>query len=153
MDLMKVVADAKASNDPGRLVDLIPYARTLNMDFYEAPEGLMFRLKYQKENVGNPSLPALHGGVIGAFMEHAGIFHILWHNESRVLPRVIDFSIDYLRPGRPEDTFALCRVWRQGKRVANVAVEAWQGDPDKPIATARCHFLLAAPDDGAGDGR
>lgn len=145
MDLMQEVAKARAENDHQRVVDLIPYARTLNMDFYDAPEGLVFRLRYQEANIGNPNVPALHGGVIGAFMEHAGIFHILWHNETDVLPRVIDFSIDYLRPGRPEDTYALCRVWRQGKRVANVAVEAWQGDPDKPIATARAHFLLSPP--------
>lgn len=143
MDLMQEIVRAKAEGDPQRIVELIPYARTLNMDFYETPEGLTFRLRYQDENIGNPNLPALHGGVIGAFMEHAGIFHILWNNETEVLPRVIDFSIDYLRPGRPDDTFARCRVWRQGKRVANVAVEAWQADPDKPIATARAHFLLS----------
>lgn len=152
MDLMQEVARARESNDHQRVVELIPYARTLNMDFYDAPEGLMFRLHYQDANIGNPNVPALHGGVIGAFMEHAGIFHILWNNETDVLPRVIDFSIDYLRPGRPEVTYALCRVWRQGKRVANVAVEAWQSDPDKPIATARAHFLLSPPAEETRDG-
>jgi len=29
-----------------------------------------------------------------------------------------------------------------GKRIANVAIEAWQSDPSSPIATARAHLLM-----------
>lgn len=79
-------------------------------------------------------------------MELAAQAQILWEagNELEGLPRVVDFSIDYLRPGRPEDVMADCRVWRQGQRVANIAVVAWQGDPERIIATARGHFLMPA---------
>jgi acyl-coenzyme A thioesterase PaaI-like protein len=57
-------------------------------------------------------------------------------------PKIIDFSLDYLRAGMDQDTYAFCRVTRQGGRVANVEVQAWQTDRDKPIALARAHFLL-----------
>ncbi|OYW90575.1 MAG: thioesterase, partial [Pseudomonadales bacterium 32-61-5] len=52
---------------------------------------------------------------------------------------------DYLRAGHYRDTFAACQVWRQGRRVANVAVTAWQTNQAEPIATARCHFKVDEP--------
>ncbi|RFA26166.1 hypothetical protein CAI21_17710 [Alkalilimnicola ehrlichii] len=106
---------------------------------------LVFKLPFREQNVGNYRLPALHGGVIGAFMEHSALLQILWNMESDFLPKVIDFSIDYLRPGRPETIFAECEVLRQGQRVANVSIRTWQSDPAKPVATARSHFLLSRP--------
>ncbi|WP_421621599.1 PaaI family thioesterase [Alkalilimnicola ehrlichii] len=123
-----------------------PYARLIGMDAEVGNGGLGFRLTYRDELIGNPALPAIHGGVLGGFMELAAQAQILWEagNELEGLPRVVDFSIDYLRPGRPEDVMADCRVWRQGQRVANIAVVAWQGDPERIIATARGHFLMPA---------
>src|SRR5690606_16371236 len=71
-------------------------------------------------------LPALHGGVIAGFMEHAAMLHLLMFMGIPHLPKIIDFSIDYLRAGHYRDTYAQCQVWRQGRRVANVAITAWQ---------------------------
>jgi acyl-coenzyme A thioesterase PaaI-like protein len=61
-------------------------------------------------------------------------------------PKGIDFSVDYLRSGRPEECFAQCDVVRLGGRVALVTVRVWQHSPDLPIAVARGHFLLATPE-------
>ena len=141
------VLAARHNGDYRELVGLIPHARMLGIEFRQE-EGngeLLFRLPCHADNIGNPAIPALHGGAVGAFMEHAAIFELLWRMEARMLPRVVDFSIDYLRPARAEDTFAQCRVWRQGQRVANVAVETWQRDREATIATARGHFLLSTP--------
>lgn len=147
-EFREMVLAARQARDYQQLIDLIPYARMLGIAFHEDDDGeLVFRLGFQKQNIGNPAMPALHGGAVGAFMEHAAIFELLWRLEATMLPRVVDFSIDYLRPGRPEDTFARCRVWRQGQRVANVAVETWQSDREATIATARGHFLLSRPAD------
>ena len=146
-DFREMVLAAREQHDYRKLVELIPYARMLGIDFQEDAEGeLLFRLAFGRDNIGNPAMPALHGGAVGAFMEHAAIFELLWHMEASMLPRVVDFSIDYLRPGKPEDTHACCRVWRQGQRIANVAVETWQSDRDATIATARGHFLLSPPE-------
>ena len=108
----------------------------------------LFRLPYQEKLIGNPTLPALHGGVIAGFAETAAILHLNQTLRGAKLPKGIDFSIDYLRSGRPEETFARCEVVRVGSRVALVQVRCWQQDPERPIATARTHMLLA-PIEGA----
>jgi len=37
-------------------------------------------------------------------------------------------------------------IFKQGSRVANVRVRAWQDDYDKPIATMHGHYLTAKRD-------
>lgn len=151
-ELTQLFAQARARNDLKRIIDFVPYARLLGIEVAEARgQQLIFKLPFREQNVGNFRLPALHGGVIGAFMEHAALVQILWNMESEILPKVIDFSIDYLRPGKPETVFAECDVLRQGQRVANVSVRAWQSDPERPIATARSHFLLSRPAQGVAE--
>jgi acyl-coenzyme A thioesterase PaaI-like protein len=58
------------------------------------------------------------------------------------LPKPIDVAVDYLRPGRPSDVYARAAITRQGSRVANVRVEAWQTKRSAPIATLHGHFLV-----------
>ncbi len=91
---------------------------------------------------GTMSLPALHGGVIAAFTETAALLHLVQTLGGAKLPKGIDFSIDYLRAGRPVESFAQCELVRVGARVALVQVRCWQSSPDKPIVVARGHFLL-----------
>ncbi len=119
-----------------------PYAQLLGVEMQLINATPQFVLPFRPENIGNDQLPALHGGVIGGFMETAGILHLLWLRESTETPRTVDFSIDYLRAGRAQVLYAECSVTRQGKRVANVHVSAWQESRDKPVAVARAHFLL-----------
>jgi uncharacterized protein (TIGR00369 family) len=146
-ELTELFANARRRGDTQSIIDFVPYARLLGIEVAEAAGAqLTFRLPFRRENIGNARLPALHGGVIGAFMEHSALLQILWSMETDFLPKVIDFSIDYLRPGRPETIFASCEVLRQGQRVANVAIRAWQGEPERTVATARSHFLLSRPD-------
>lgn len=120
-----------------------PYAMLLGVEIQESEDGPVFHLPFQPHNIGNDGLPALHGGVIGGFLETAALLHLLWLRESVELPRTVDFSIDYLRTGKPEAMWARCSVTKQGKRVANVLMTAWQDSPDKPVAVARAHFLLS----------
>lgn len=140
-----VVRAARSSMDPQRLADAIPYGRLIGAEVKEADGELRFRLPFEPGNIGNPLLPALHGGLVGAFMEHAAILHLLWTQETLRVPKVVDFSIDFLRPGHAAALMARCEVRRQGRRVANVGVTAWQDDDvegERIIAHARTHFLL-----------
>ena len=102
----------------------------------------MWRLPYQAKLIGNPHLPALHGGVVAGFAETAALLHLVRTLGGAKLPKGIDFSIDYLRAGRPQETFAQCELVRVGARVALVQVRCWQTAPDRPIVVARGHFLL-----------
>jgi uncharacterized protein (TIGR00369 family) len=123
-------------------LDRVPYARHLGIRAELRGSELVFVLPRSEALVGNPTLPAVHGGVVGAFMELAGAFHLLARMEQPVLPKVIDFSLDYLRPTRLRETYAECEVTRQGRYVANVAIKAWQERRDTPCAIARAHFMV-----------
>lgn len=124
------------------LLDLIPYAKLIGIECTRLGDELLFRMPANKDNIGNPILPALHGGVIAGFMELSAALHLLVFTGSLGIPKIIDFSLDYLRAGQFRDTYAKCQVWRQGRRVANVAITAWQSTPAEPIATARAHFKI-----------
>ncbi|HWS75433.1 MAG TPA: hotdog domain-containing protein, partial [Quisquiliibacterium sp.] len=108
--------------------------------------GRIFRLPFDAKLIGNPVLPALHGGVIAAFAETSAYLHLVDALPESKLPKAIDFSIDYLRSGRPVETFARCETIRVGNRVALVQTWCWQTSPAQPIALTRGHFLLADPD-------
>ena len=124
----------------------IPYVEYLGIRVAPDPQQPTFRLPFQQKLIGNPHLPALHGGVVAGFAETSAILHLMQSLQGAKQPKGIDFSIDYLRSGRAEECFARCEVVRLGGRVALVTVRVWQRSPDLPIAVARGHFLLAAKD-------
>ena len=141
-DIRQQLNQAHARGDYQPLLALIPYAGLIGIECERQGEDLLFRLPANPDNIGNPLLPAIHGGVIAGFMELSAALYLLIYSESASIPKIIDFSIDYLRAGLYRDTYAQCQLWRQGRRVTNVAITAWQGDRDTPIATARAHFKI-----------
>ena len=68
-----------------------------------------------------------------------------WDGTFTPQPKTVDFSIDYLRSGKPQDAYARALILRQGRRIANVSVEAWQDEHRKPFIAAHGHFLLSQP--------
>ncbi|RQO78255.1 thioesterase [Aquitalea sp. FJL05] len=140
---MQQLAALRDDNNVAALCEAIPYARLMGVEVSTGDDGeLLFQLPFHPRNVGNTALPALHGGLIGGFLENAALLHLIWHRESLEAPKIVDFSLDYLRSGRPQTLFARCEITKQGKRVAHVLIEAWQEDRRKPVAVARAHFLL-----------
>src|SRR5471030_869519 len=144
-DLRERVRLAHEQNNYAQLLELIPYAALIGIECSRLGDELIFRLPASKNNIGNPLLPAIHGGVIAGFMELSAAMHLLIFTGSPGVPKIIDFSLDYLRAGHFRDTWARCQVCRQGRRVANVAITAWQTTEAQPIATARAHFKIDDP--------
>ncbi|TVR79290.1 MAG: PaaI family thioesterase [Rhodospirillales bacterium] len=136
MDALKRAGNITAIND------LIPYARTVGLEATVDARGLVTVLRFRESNIGNTLIRAIHGGVIGALLEHAAILHLLEQTEIAVVPKIVNLSVDYLRPCLAADTFARGRVIKQGRRIANVRAEAWQADPERPVAAAHAHFLI-----------
>lgn len=124
-----------------RWLQNVPYALFLGIKAERADNAIIFRLPKNKKFVGNPSLPALHGGVIGAFMEQAAALHLIASMDIPALPKIINFSLDYLRPAQLHDTYASCILSRKGRFISNVTITAWQDHIDQPNAIARAHFL------------
>jgi len=123
----------------------VPYARFLGIHAVLAGDEMTAILPYSPHLIGNTHLPALHGGVLGAFMEMTALaqLSIVKYPSGQGLarqPRPIDVTVEYLRSGRPVDTYARAQIKRLGRRVANVHVEAWQEARDRPIAALHGHF-------------
>ncbi|MGD9981597.1 MAG: PaaI family thioesterase [Hyphomonadaceae bacterium] len=125
----------------------IPYARFLGIRAELKGDELTLVMPFEPHLVGNPLLPALHGGVVGALMEVTALTQLAIASKSERFPKTIDINIDYLRSGKPVDTFARARVVKIGRRIANVQAEAWQGERGQPIATLHGHFLAAETED------
>ena len=140
--MLKTIAALKETGDILDINALIPYAQTVGLESFMDEQGLITVLRFRESNIGNYLIRAIHGGVVGALLEHAGIVHLLAETEAAVVPKIVNLSVDYLRPCLAADTFARGTVIKQGRRVANVRVVAWQETPDKPVAAAHAHFLL-----------
>tara|TARA_B000000477_G_scaffold87912_1_gene74810 strand:+ start:243 stop:749 length:507 start_codon:yes stop_codon:yes gene_type:complete len=146
-----------------QLIDSIPYISFLGVDFDRRGDEITAILPFKEELIGNPSLPALHGGSIAAFLEISAIIGLswtqIWHQIEDpglgasssddagkfTLPKTIDFSVDYLRSGLPRDSYARAKVNRAGRRYASVHVEAWQDNRDRLFAQGTGHFLMPQP--------
>lgn len=142
VDLQQLVAEARAAKDYGRFMQAIPYFRFLGLSVRDGDKGPICVLPGDPKLIGNAQLPALHGGVVGALLESAAIVHLIWSAETDTIPKIIDLSIDYLRSARPVETYARAIVTKHGRRIANIRAEAWQDDPERPVAAAHAHFLL-----------
>ncbi|MDX2094008.1 MAG: PaaI family thioesterase [Kofleriaceae bacterium] len=140
--LVERLTAAKAANNLGAVLELIPYVKWLGLTASLDGDELVTTLRYSDHLIGNPTLPALHGGTLGALLESAAIFELLWRAETIVLPKTITLTVDYLRSGAPVDTHARGIITRQGRRVANVRMEAWQAERAAPVATAHAVFLV-----------
>ena len=145
MNLADLLAQAPNPTSLASWLKKVPYAAYLGIRAEVRGDDILFILPGDRKLVGNPNPTAIHGGVIGAFMEQAGTFHLLAKMDKPVLPKIIDFSLDYLRPARLHDTYARCELNRQGRFIANVSITAWQQRETEANAIARAHFLI--PDD------
>lgn len=142
------------------LGEAVPYNRLLGVRFDRLGDELTARLPFREGLVGNPLLPALHGGVTGSFLEITALMQLAWEQALALMedsdaaaariaeghypsmPKTIDITVDYLRSGRPRESFARATVQKAGRRVAHLHVEAWQEARARPIAMLRGNFLM-----------
>ena len=143
MNIADGIAAARQSGDLRPLVGAVPYFRWLGLRVERQGDELITVMPYQEMLIGNPMLPALHGGITGALLESAAMISLIGAMATPKLPKIINITVEYLRPGGPRDSYATGIVTKQGRRVANVRAFAWQQDRDKPIATASAHFMTA----------
>ncbi len=125
-------------------LERIPYARFLGLRAELKGDELTLIMPFSQHLVGNPLLPALHGGVLGAFMEMTALAQLAVITGGPRPAKTIDVTIDYLRPGRAMDTYARAEIKKAGRRISSVHVEAWQEARAKPVAAIRGHFQMPA---------
>ena len=129
----------EAPEDPASLFANSPFARCLGIRPGE--DGTLV-MPFTPKIIGNPMLPAIHGGMTGAFLETTAIVGVTRELGALAPPKPIGLTINYLRSGRALDSHARVSIVKQGRRVVAFEAQAWQDDPAKPIASAFGHFML-----------
>jgi len=142
------------------LVAGVPYIQFLGISFDRRGDELTAVMPFDDKLIGNPLLPALHGGATAAFLEVTSIIGLSWSmiwdevESGRLdpealaqgklprLPKTIGFTVDYLRSGLPRDAYARAHITRSGRRYASVKTEAWQDNRARPFAQATGHFVM-----------
>ena len=137
------------------LVARMPFAQFLGAGFSLRGDELTATLPYGERLIGNPFLPALHGGATAGFLEATAIVGLAWAimceaaaeagadpADLERLPKTIGFTVDYLRSGQPRDAYARARVVRFGRRYASVNVQGWQESRARPFVQATGNFLM-----------
>lgn len=142
MELLAKAARAGVAPDANALVAAVPYCAFLGITARLEGERLVLEMPFHNKLIGNPVLPAIHGGVIGSLLETAAIVQTVWATKAVTLPKPVDITIDYLRSARAATSHASATLQRQGRRVVNVHATMWQEDEAKPVAGLRGHFLL-----------
>jgi len=128
-----------APEDPSGPFARSPFARCLGIRISE--DGTLV-MPFSPKIIGNPILPAIHGGMTGAFLETTAIVGVTRELGVLALPKPIGLTINYLRSGRALASYANASIVKQGRRVIAFEAKAWQEDPAKPIASAFGHFML-----------
>jgi uncharacterized protein (TIGR00369 family) len=130
------------------IADLLPpYARALDMRVHsEADDAPVIIMPFADKVQGRPGY--LHGGAISGLLEMAAVAAIhkaLRDRGSDASIKQVNVTIDFMRAGLPQDTFATGIVARLGRNMANVDASAWQdGGPGRPIAVAHMHYLITS---------
>jgi uncharacterized protein (TIGR00369 family) len=140
LPLAGLLRQVRQSRDYARLTEAIPCMRLLGIGVEDVEGQRRCRMTYAPELEGRGSV---HGGALGALLESAAIFELLLQEETERMPRLLSFSAEFLRPGALQDTFAQAIITRQGRRMANLRIEAWQQERTRLIATAHAAFLLS----------
>lgn len=128
-------------------VAMPPYALALQIAATGEEDGLpVLRMPFRDEVLGRPGF--LHGGAISGLLEiasMAALYSALAAEALEMRIKPVNVTVDFMRGGIDHDTFAVGRITRLGRTMANVEAVAWQDDRNRLIASAQMHYLLRAP--------
>ena len=128
---------------------ITPYAKSLGISRHSIEDGApVLAIDFGPIVEGRPG--ALHGGAISGLLETAGYATLRARLDAEGRhPRFkpINITVQFLSTGKQKTSYAKGRITRLGRRSANLTVEAWQDDRDRPIATAVMNIMLT---DGGG---
>ncbi|MBB1391083.1 PaaI family thioesterase, partial [Shewanella sp. SG44-6] len=77
LDVQDVVKRAIELNDYSYLLEKVPYSQFIGMSVARFGDEMVFKLPAKDDNIGNPILPAIHGGVLAGFMEMSAIVQLM----------------------------------------------------------------------------
>ena len=78
MELLAKAAREGRPVDVAELMAAVPYCEFLGLKASLRGEEVVIEMPFDAKLVGNPIIPALHGGVIGSLLETAAIAQAIW---------------------------------------------------------------------------
>lgn len=121
-----------------------PYTRFLGIEISSDGKRPVLTLPSSTDHAGRPGY--MHGGAIAGLVESAAwaVVRDAIADDTRTL-KPLSISMEFLRGGRMETSFASGRVLRLGRRLAQVEAWAWQAEEAEPILVATVKFLISSP--------
>lgn len=128
-----------------RFIENVKHSANLGMELVEATEkGVVVRLPWKEELVGNPETGVLHGGAIFAFMDQAGGLANTCNTfpEFEITP-TIDMRVDHLyAPAKGKAVMCFAECYRRSSQVMFVRMTVYEeGSPDEPVATGLATYM------------
>lgn len=118
-----------------------PFHQWMGVKAIEASPGrAVLEIPPNEDFVGNPFIPAVHGGIVAALIDLAGGAALFV--DLQFPTPTIDMRVDYLRPAFAGKSLrAEARVKSLGKTVAFVDIDVTDED-GRLVATGRCVYSV-----------
>jgi uncharacterized protein (TIGR00369 family) len=128
---------------------LIPYNRHLGIKVGALRPGFArLELPFRAEFIGNPLLPAIHGGVLSMLIDTCGGAAVWTQITIHDRVSTVDLRVDYLRPGPPRDLACEGTVLRTGNRVGVADMKVFAIDePERIVACGKGVYNIRRPRD------
>lgn len=122
----------------------LPFSAALQMEVEEIADGVaVISMPYADALVGDPRTGVIHGGAVSALMDTCGGAAVMSHPDVQSATATLDLRIDYMRPASPGDRVrarAVC--YHVTRSVAFIRAEAFDADPERPVAAATGAFTV-----------
>ena len=109
------------------------------------PEGVVMKVPYRDDLVGDPRTGVIAGGVVTTLLDHScgqAVYAALPEPTSIA---TLDLRIDYMRRSKPGlDLYVSAQCYKLAHAIAFVRAIAYDISPDDPVAAAQAAFMLHA---------
>lgn len=119
-----------------------PIDQWLTLDVTKNDDQNIYLMSPTEIHLGDPSIKAIHGGVVALFLERVAEMELSASGKSSTVANIVNTNIDFLRSAKMKPLFGSAQIIRRGRRLAVVDVIAWQDKIDVPVAKATVSFKL-----------
>lgn len=119
-----------------------PIDQWLALDVTKNNDQNVYLMTPTEIHLGNPSIKAIHGGVVALFLERVAEIELSASGKSSTVANIVNTNVDFLRSSKMKPLFGSANIVRRGRRLAIIDVIAWQDKIDVPVAKATVSLRL-----------
>ena len=138
------MTDAELHEMAAHMATTVPQAAALGFELVSVGQARgSLRVPWREDLVGNPATLVIASGVVTSLLDHTCGLSITSAKQERFPTATLDLRIDYMRPAAPRAGItAEAHCYKMTRSIAFVRAQAWDVDPEDPIATAQAAFIL-----------